>query len=388
VLVRNERFHRGIDDLQASWALRVDGAVVADGALDLPAVGPRGSAAVPVPLPEDLDDLVAQAHEVHLDVVTRQAEQTPWAPAGHVVAWDQHRLGDLEPGRVRALPSCTEALSVAPGASGWDAVTLDGHQLLGALGATVWRPMTDNDGTVGGPAWQLGRAADWHEWGLDRLAAQWDDPAVEDTEGVLRIRAHGRLVTPTGSAQVDWTRTVTVEPLHAVRIDETVVVPDAFADVPRVGAVVEVADGLDDVAWWGLGPHECYPDRLGSAVVGRHRRHLDDMAEPLVHPQEHGTRTQVREVVLSGPTGRLVVAADPHGPLLAFRVGRDRDANLETCPLASELPSRTGAELHVDVAVRGVGTGACGPDTRPAYRVGPGTYRWTWWLGVLGPTSG
>jgi len=38
--------------------------------------------------------------------------------------------------------------------------------------------------------------------------------------------------------------------------------------------------------------------------------------------------------------------------------------------------------------VRGVGTGACGPDTRPAYRVGPGTYRWTWWLGVLGPTSG
>ena len=107
----------------------------------------------------------------------------------------------------------------------------------------------------------------------------------------------------------------------------------------------------------------------------------------LVHPQEHGTRVEMRELALVGPVGRLVVAADPDGPLLAFRVGRDRDADLEATALASDLPSRPGAELHIDVAVRGVGTGACGPDTREASRVGPGTYRWTWWVGAAGPAA-
>lgn len=382
--VSNERFHRDADDLATSWALRVDGEVVAEAELDVPPLEPREHALVRVPLPDDLASLVDQAREVHLDVVSSQREATPWAPAGHVVAWDQHRLALLESGAPRRTPSPGRSLAVAPGPSGWKAVTLDGRAVLGPLGATVWRALTDNDGTVGGPAWQLGRAGDWHAWGLDRLEARWQSPQVEhpddEANASLRVRARGRLVSPTGSGQIDWSRTVTVHADGGVRVDEHVVVPDAYADVPRVGAVVEVAEGYDEVAWWGLGPHECYPDRLGSAVVGRHRRTIDAMAEPLVHPQEHGTRVGVREVTLSGAASRVVVTADPDGPLLAFRVGRDRDADLEAAALASELSTRTDAELHVDLAVRGVGTGACGPDTRPAHRIGPGTYRWTWWL--------
>ena len=30
------------------------------------------------------------------------------------------------------------------------------------------------------------------------------------------------------------------------------------------------------------------------------------------------------------------------------------------------------------MAHRGLGTASCGPDTLPAYLVGPGTYRWSW----------
>ncbi len=382
VVVHNERFHRGLDDLSASWALRVDGAVILEGALALPPLGPREVGSVQVPFPDDVHALVDDACEVHLDVLSRQAGRTPWAPTGHVVAWDQHRLYGLERGVARRVPTTSLSVSVVPGPSGWDAVALDGRTLLGPLGATVWRAMTDNDGTVGGPAWQLGRAADWHAWGLDCLEPLWDPPVLEEHDGVLRIEARGRLVSPTGAGQVDWSRIVTARRGEPLRVDESVIVPDAFDDVPRVGAVIEVADGLDEVEWWGCGPHECYPDRQASAVVGRHRLRLDEMAEPLVHPQEHGTRTDARELALFGPAGRLVVAADPDGPLLAFRVGRNRDADLQTAALAADLPSRRGAELHVDVATRGVGTGACGPDTRPRYRVGPGSYGWTWWVGL------
>ena len=40
--------------------------------------------------------------------------------------------------------------------------------------------------------------------------------------------------------------------------------------------------------------------------------------------------------------------------------------------------------LNLDVAARGVGTGACGPDTDPAYRLSAGTYQLDYLLKVQG----
>ena len=162
----------------------------------------------------------------------------------------------------------------------------------------------------------------------------------------------------------------------------TYVVPKSLDDIPRIGAVLELAEGLEQVQWWGLGPHECYPDRRASGLVAVHRSSVDAMAEPLVHPQEHGARLDIREAEFHGSHGRVRVASDPAGPLLHMRAGHHYDADLERAPLASQLRRRDTTELHLDVAVRGVGTGSCGPDTRPEYRVRPGTYRWRWWLVV------
>jgi beta-galactosidase len=380
VRVTNERFHRDVSDLSATWVLRADGVAVASGPLDLPPLGPREARTVAIDSSSAIIDLVAGASEAHIEVVTSQRDASDWAPAGHVVAWDQHPV-PLDSPAARRLPAAGRAPEVVPGPSGWNAVLLDGVEVIGPLGATIWRAPTDNDGTIGGPAWQLGRRGAWHDLGVDRLVPEWDPPDVTTADGgEVTVRAQGRLTSPTGAGQVTWRRVVVADPSGRVRVDEEAVIPDELTDVPRVGVVMEVADGLDQVDWWGLGPHECYPDRRASAWVGRHHRDLDDMTEPLVHPQEHGTRVEMRDLAVSGSAGALRVTADPDGSLLAFRVGRDRDADLEATALASDLPRRPGAELHIDVAVRGVGTGACGPDTRPAHRVEAGTYRWTWWL--------
>jgi beta-galactosidase len=175
---------------------------------------------------------------------------------------------------------------------------------------------------------------------------------------------------------------VRVDAAGRVRVDEDVTVPEAFPDVPRLGAVLEVADGLEEVRWFGLGPHECYPDRRASGVVAVHACTVDDLAEPLVHPQEHGLRMDVRWLRLAGAAGAVTVWSDPAGPFVHVRAGHHHDADLEAAALAADLPRRATTQVHVDGAVRGVGTGACGPDTRPGYRVGPGRYRWRWWLGV------
>ncbi len=40
-------------------------------------------------------------------------------------------------------------------------------------------------------------------------------------------------------------------------------------------------------------------------------------------------------------------------------------------------------EVHVDLVNRGLGTGACGPDTLPPYQVTGGPARWSWALRPL-----
>ena len=55
-------------------------------------------------------------------------------------------------------------------------------------------------------------------------------------------------------------------------------------------------------------------------------------------------------------------------------------ADLAAATHHEELVPRPGTVIHADIAHRGLGTASCGPDTLPAYRVGPGTYRWSWRL--------
>ena len=378
VRVRNQRYHAGVDDLTVGWELLADGAVVAEGVLDLPELAPRGSADLRVRLPARLPSDVA---ELHLGVVARLREATSWAPAGHVVGWDQHPLPVDHP-EPRRVPAPTRPPEVVAGPSGWDEVRVDGRRLLGPLGATVWRAPTDNDGTPEGLWWQPGRLGDWLRWGLDRMEQDWAEPTVTRRLGVVTVRARGVLRSPTGWGEIGWDRRVRVHPDGRVGVAEDVRVPPAFDDLPRIGTVLDAPEGLDELTWFGLGPHECYPDRRSSGVVGVYERSVDDLAEPLVHPQEHGMRLDVRWARLSGPAGSVLVAADPDGPLLQVRAGRHTDADLQAAALAADLPVRRTTQLHVDGAVRGIGTGSCGPDTLPAYRVGPGRYRWRWWLVV------
>jgi len=41
--------------------------------------------------------------------------------------------------------------------------------------------------------------------------------------------------------------------------------------------------------------------------------------------------------------------------------------------------------VHVDAAVRGLGTLSCGPDTAPRFVVGAGVHTWSWRLRLYDP---
>ena len=73
--------------------------------------------------------------------------------------------------------------------------------------------------------------------------------------------------------------------------------------VPRIGQLFKLNGALETVDWYGRGPWENYADRKTSALVGRYRMLVKELAYAYVRPQENGYRTDVRELTLSSPEG-------------------------------------------------------------------------------------
>ncbi len=100
---------------------------------------------------------------------------------------------------------------------------------------------------------------------------------------------------------------------------------------------------------------------------------------PFVRPQEYGLHLDTEWFELASSRARLHIAGDQP---LAFSALPHSVAELEAATHAHLLPASTATHVHLDVAHRGLGTAACGPDTHPRHLVAGGTYRFTWTVGL------
>jgi beta-galactosidase len=285
----------------------------------------------------------ATGDEVLLTFSWVQRRATAWAGAGHLVAWDQVVVKQGR--RPVAAPRPRRARAVAV-----DDVLAGGPEL------TLWRAAVDNDGFKLQPV--LGDGLE----GRGPALWRWLHYGLADgvPEGLVR---HRQRVTRAddGSLVVE----------HDVELDE------ALADPPRVGAVLTLPDGFDQVAWYGRGPHECYPDRQRSALVGVWTGEVDEL--PYLVPQEYGLRTDCRWMTVSD--GERTLAIEPLRPrILHVGVTRHSASELFEARDQTELPASTARFVHIDVAHRGLGTASCGPDVLDRYRIPAGRHRFRYRL--------
>ena len=161
-------------------------------------------------------------------------------------------------------------------------------------------------------------------------------------------------------------------------VEEEAEIPDELTDLARVGTTLEGVAGLERCEWFGPGPQETYPDRKRGGQVGRWRSTVAEQYVPYVRPQENGGHADVRWLALTdaGGSGFRISLDEPR----QVSVTPFRAADLATATHDVELRPRAEAVIHLDAAHRGLGTASCGPDTLAEYKIGPGTYRWSWTL--------
>lgn len=398
--VENRRDFEPLDDLESSFQVDVDGEVVQAGRVSLPKIVAGEEGEVRLPLRRAP---VTPGARCRLTFRFATRKKTLWAPRGFQVAWAQIDL-PVEEGRVKKqsrahavrLKTVSGRSEVRVGDARFEVDRGTGVFSF-ALGETVlvkeaaslslWRAPTDNDGPKQG--WMsevVGVRRRWLDWGLDDLrtvvrsvaSRRLRDGSVRFVvERDLKGRARGR---------IRHRQTITIDGRARVLCEEEVRIPRALDDLPRLGVRMIFGAEATELAWLGRGPQESYPDRHLAAAHGKWEMRVEDAYVPYVVPQEHGSHFETRWFSLAtnvGP-GVRVGAVKPfsfsasHFPVEALTAARN----------TAELRPRPEVFVHVDAALRGLGTGACGPDTLPPYRVRGGTHRWSWWMEPLTPVGG
>ena len=388
VIVENRRSFADTRDLECVWTLQRDGVAVETGVL-IPTIAAGATEEITVPVTQDL---TTDAY-THLLLEWRLAQATDWAEAGFVVCHDQIELHMPDEASLPRLVWPAVSKDVPTKMNVGDLVlhldadrsvcrlTGKGETLItGTVSPSLWRAPTDNDGGKPGVTSMLtGKSVGWAKMGLDALQPEpvRASYSVGGGAAVLGLQRKWRGID--GAVMVHrslWTLTQA-----GLRVDEEIGVPEAWQDIPRVGVRFEVPRNFSQLQWLGLGPDETYPDRLRGQTFGLWASHIEDQYHPYVRPQEYGAHEAARRLTLTGEDGCGFEILFPKP--LSFTARPHHDVDLSAAETLAELVARDTYEVRIDAAMRGLGTGACGPDVLPDYVVGAGSYKFTWLLKVL-----
>jgi beta-galactosidase len=386
IRITNRQDFRDLGWLRGSFEVCVEGKVVQKGRLPRlkTAPGEREDLTLPLRKPD-----LQPGEECFLNVRFHTARDTSWSPRGLEIAWEQLAMPYRAPKRRAPRPegALEVTQSEARAEISGDAVHLEVDREAGAITSlrfegrellisgprlNVWRAPTDNDGIK---AWghQLGRPLGrWLEAGLQDLRLETVSVRVSRSrDGTASV-----VIRQRAEIGLEHRHAYRVLPWGVIEAENSVRVPAKLADLPRVGVTLVLQPGLDRLTWFGRGPHENYPDRKAGAAVGRYSATVAEMYVPYIVPQEHGGRCDVRWLRLADAAGAGICIAAPG--LLQFSASHFTGEDLFRAHHTNELEPRPEVILNLDGVQRGLGTGSCGPDTLPRYRIRAGTHRFSY----------
>jgi beta-galactosidase/evolved beta-galactosidase subunit alpha len=379
--------------LALAWTVEREGQTVAQGTQGLPKILPGKAKVVTVPWMK-----AAQAprggEETWLTVSFRLAEPTPWAPAGHEVAWAQVEVPAETPSAAAAggpPPAAARPRAAAPVRiqETQTVTTLRGEDfsievdrragritrwtvagqdvLLTGPRLNFWRAPIDNDAPL---------LPTWRREGYHILQHRVDAVSARQEPNGAHVRVQSRIGAP-GTARgfkavYDYMVGGAGQILLTVSLDP---VGEPVSPLPRIGLEMFLSQETDAARWYGRGPGESYADSREAGRYGMWRKTVDELATPYVHPQENGNRTDVRWVCLTDRRGLGLFARGY--PTLDFSAHRWSRETLEAAAHSTDLRPARALTVNIDYRQQGLGSAACGPGPWEQYvlRAEPVTFR-------------
>jgi len=376
--VENRYDFSTLSAIALKWEIRSNGAAVKSGMQKLPQVLPGMKTSLKIPAVPEMLAADTDGAELVLHTEFVYAQDTPFTKEGTLI-----RAAEFMIAGSQGVQNFAHTIKLNASES-VQQVTETAENTAKNFKPVLFRAMLENEGVKGDLPHINDQPLPWCF--LNKPTQSWLNSGIQNmTVSKLNDTSY-ELVSP-GNAlnKVKFgTCTYTVRQCSApdgsgaLQVDAVFTLTDALPEYPRVGLTVPVDSVLKNVRWYGRGPHECYSDRKAGATLGMYEMNAEDMEVAYIVPQESGSRCDTKYVELSG-NGRVlhIQSLTP----FSFNISKYTITDLFKCNHPAELTDLTQAAenphrmLTIDAAHRGVGTGACGPDTMEQYRIRPGVYK-------------
>ncbi len=364
--IRNRWSFLDTSGLLGRWSMRLDGVEQAAGPVEIEPIAPGDEVEVAldplafeVPAGAEARLLVewhdGEGHRVaHDDLELAVGRPVPFTPATDTT-W-------IQVGQADRTMITTESMELVLDRHGvpfsW---VMGGRQWLAGAGHLgITRAITDNDRGHFGPEQAAKRLS---KAGLLGAEPEALGPVSVDRSipGLTVVDARSRFGQGL-VVRVRWLLTGD----GGVAVD---VVTEAELNTPpllRVGLELRLADDDPELTWFGPGPGESYPDRVGGLVVGRWSERPGGSNFDYARPQETGNHTGTRWAGIRAEGATLLALGDPRFDT-ALRRNWDHDIRRQRHPHDVEPAPRPIWRL--DLAHAGLGTGSCGPGVLERHQV-------------------
>ncbi|MBP6870734.1 MAG: DUF4981 domain-containing protein [Bacteroidales bacterium] len=298
------------------WKLKGDGAVMAFGTLEQPDILPREEKSYSIPLPEIKPE---PGVEYFLDFSMTIRQANGLIPEGHEVAAEQLPL-TLKADPLLVYDKAFLEIEWSKDRTKVDITGVDFLVRFDTLAGQItrleyngrnyisqgplpnfWRAPIDNDFGNRMPK----RCAVWKEASLERTVKSF--AAKKAAQGIAVISVIFELGKERFLYRMDYEIHSTGDII--ITGDINMVGRTTLPELPRFGMNFRIPAEFDHVKWFGRGPHENYQDRNTASFTGIYEKDVSEMYFPYVRPQENGTRTDIRWMTLTNPSGDGIMIA-------------------------------------------------------------------------------
>ncbi|WP_432799249.1 glycoside hydrolase family 2 TIM barrel-domain containing protein [Poriferisphaera sp. WC338] len=377
--IHNKHDFIDLNKYLGKWAIESNGAVVTSGHLNSLDVKPGEMIQVTLPVSPYLH---MQDQEYYLTIQFELKEDTRWAKAGTVMAWDQFELNrqvlQSRPADLQHLAqSNTATITQTDDAfilqntktqininrqTGWvDAYIVNGNNLLrGSLRPNTWRIKNDN---------QYGRKKTF-----DRMYLVWQDAIETSTIHIQPDTANSRIQVQHRISTGD-----TIAMTYALNTQDQLhikgeLIPATNKDpqkrfMPRFGVITRFPKDMRVCRFEGRGPHETYADRKTGGKIAIYELDINQMIYQYTRPQQNGNHTDVRWAAISDKQNSQSVMITSR-KLFNLTIRPYAMKDLLEAKHVIDLPRRDFVEVMIDHQQMGVGgDDSWGAEVHEEYRV-------------------
>ncbi|MCF7567613.1 DUF4981 domain-containing protein [Sabulilitoribacter arenilitoris] len=305
-----------------------------------------------------------------------------WADKDHVVAWKQFKLSD---------GVCTDTESLSEGKlslkENTNEYSIHGNHFKAAVGKSsglissleynelevisedvkfnFWRALTDND----------------KDWRVNEIMGVWKNEANNYSLKNIEIeKIENKKIIIESNYVFNNTQTI-AKVKHTFYSDGKIQfyidfkIPEYAPSIPRIGLQFNLNKNLQDIEWYGRGPHENYFDRKTAAAVGIYKSTISKWITPYVRPQKNSNRCDVRWIAFGNINKNRIEFVTNSNHLFSVSAWPYNQETLDKSTHNFELKAGNNLVVNIDYKQMGVGgDNSWGQPVLHKYLINPGQY--------------